>query len=39
MFGGIIKNTGVIKHIQKNKKSMIVGIKSNISVNNKMIGS
>ena len=39
MFGGIIKNTGVIKHIQKNKKRMIVGNKSNISVNNKMIGS
>ena len=39
MFGGIIKNIGVIKYIQKNKKSMILGIKSNISVNNKMIGS
>ena len=39
MFGGIIKNTGVIKYIQKNKKSMILSIKSNISVNNKMIGS
>ena len=39
MFGGIIKNTGIIKYIKKNKKSMIVGIKSDISVNNKMIGS
>ena len=39
MFGGIIKNTGVIKYIKKNKKSMILGIKSDISVNNKMIGS
>tara|TARA_B100000902_G_scaffold369107_1_gene393009 strand:- start:941 stop:1525 length:585 start_codon:yes stop_codon:yes gene_type:complete len=39
MFGGIIKNIGVVKHVKKNKKSMILGIKSDISVNNKMIGS
>ncbi len=39
MFGGIIKDTGIIKYIHKNKKSMIVGIKSDISVSNKMIGS
>ncbi len=39
MFGGIIKNTGIIKYFHKNKKSMTLGIKSNIAVNNKMIGS
>lgn len=39
MFGGIIKNTGIIKYFYKNKKSMTLGIKSNIAVNNKMIGS
>ena len=39
MFGGIIRNTGLVKYIHKNKKSMILGIKSNIAVNNKMIGS
>ena len=39
MFGGIIKNTGIIKYFHKNKKSMTLGIESNIAVNNKMIGS
>ena len=39
MFGGIIKNTGIIKYFHKNKKSMTLGIEYNIAVNNKMIGS
>ena len=39
MFGGIIKDIGTVKYIKKNKKSFILGVVSNINVNNKMIGS
>ena len=39
MFNGIIKNTGVIKNINKNKKSMLISVKSNLRVGKKMLGS
>ena len=39
MFNGIIRNTGVIKNIKKNKKSMILDVQSNIKLNNRMLGS
>ena len=39
MFGGIIKNTGIVQYIRKNNSSMLLGIKSNILVNKNMIGS
>ena len=39
MFNGIIRNTGVIKHIKKSSKSMIIGVQTNIKTNNKMLGS
>ena len=39
MFNGIIKNTGIVKHIKKNKNSLILGIKSKLNINKKNIGS
>lgn len=39
MFGGIIKDTGKVEFIHKSKNSILLGIKSNIIVNNKMLGS
>ena len=39
MFNGIIRNTGIIKYIKKNKNSLTLGISSNLSVNKKDIGS
>lgn len=39
MFNGLIKYTGTIKYIQNKNKSMILGIKSNISMKNIKIGS
>ena len=39
MFNGIIKNTGVVKSIKKNKKSMILSVKTNLKVNKNALGS
>ena len=39
MFNGIIKNTGIIKKIIKQKKSLTILVYSNIKVGKKMIGS
>ena len=39
MFNGIIYNTGVIKYIFRNKKSLLIGIKSNINFKQYEIGS
>jgi len=39
MFNGIIFHTGVIKSIKKEKKSLLISIKSNLKVVNKDIGS
>ena len=39
MFNGIIFNTGVVKSIVENKKSIIIGIQSNLKFSNKEIGS
>ena len=39
MFNGIIYNTGIIKNILKNKKSLLIGIKSNLNFNLNEIGS
>ena len=39
MFNGIIRNIGVIKSIKSENQSMILGIHSNMKVNNMMIGS
>mgnify|MGYP000017338214 FL=1 len=39
MFNGIIFHTGVIKSITKEKKSLLISIKSNLKVVNKDIGS
>ena len=39
MFNGIIYNTGKIKSIVKNKKSLFIGIQSNLKFNHKEIGS
>ena len=39
MFNGIIKNTGVIKNIKKNPKSMILSIQTNLKVGKSSIGS
>ena len=38
MFNGIIKNTGTIKHIKKNKKSLLLSIYSNLKLENKSLG-
>tara|TARA_Y100000992_G_C21160243_1_gene440679 strand:+ start:176 stop:760 length:585 start_codon:yes stop_codon:yes gene_type:complete len=39
MFNGIIKNTGIIKTIKKNQKSMIISVKTNLKVNKNALGS
>ena len=39
MFNGIIYNIGIIKSIKKNRKSIYIGIKSNIKFNKKDLGS
>ena len=39
MFNGIIRNTGVIKNIKKNPKSMILSIQTNLKVGKSSIGS
>ena len=38
MFNGIIKNTGIIKNIKKNKKSMILSIHSNLNLKKSSLG-
>ena len=38
MFNGIIKNTGTIKNIKKNKKSMMLSIYSNLKLNKNSLG-
>ena len=39
MFNGIILNTGTIKTIKNNKKSILIGIRSNLKFKKKDIGS
>ena len=39
MFNGIIKNTGIIKTIKKNQKSMIISVKTNLKENKNALGS
>ncbi len=39
MFNGIIYNTGKIKKISKTKNSMVIGVSSNLKLNQKDIGS
>ena len=39
MFNGIIYSTGTIKNILKNKKSLLIGIKSNLKFKQNEIGS
>ncbi len=39
MFNGIIKNTGIIKYIKKNSKSMNLTIKSNLNIKKNMLGT
>ena len=39
MFNGIIYNTGLVSHINKNKKSIYVGIRTKIGFQKKDIGS
>ena len=39
MFNGIVKNTGLIKKINRNKRSMIISVQSNLKVNKIAIGS
>ncbi len=39
MFNGIIKYTGSVKSIKKNKSSLVLGIYSKIPITKKMIGS
>ena len=39
MFSGIIKKTGIVKKIIFNKKEMRIGIKSNLKLSNKDLGS
>jgi len=39
MFNGIIYNTGKIKNIERTKKSIYVGIRSNLKINSKDLGS
>ena len=39
MFNGIIYRTGTIKNILKNKKSLLIGIKSNLNFKQNEIGS
>ena len=39
MFNGIIKNTGIIKKIHKNQKSMIISVFTNLKVDKNSLGS
>ena len=39
MFNGIIYNKGTIKNIQKNSKSILIGIKSNLKIKKEELGS
>ena len=39
MFNGIIRNTGIIKNIKKNKKSMILSVQTNLKVGKNSLGS
>tara|TARA_E500000178_G_C16950197_1_gene720855 strand:- start:851 stop:1435 length:585 start_codon:yes stop_codon:yes gene_type:complete len=39
MFNGIIRNTGIIKLIKRNKKSMLISVKSNLKISKNMLGS
>ena len=39
MFNGIIFNKGTIKSIKKNKKSILIGVESNLKVKKKDLGS
>ena len=39
MFNGIINRTGIIKKVFKNKKSLLIGIKSNLNFKQNEIGS
>ena len=39
MFNGIIYNTGLIKIIKQNKNSKLIGVKTNLKLKNKDIGS
>ena len=39
MFNGIIYSTGIIKKIFRNKKSLLIGIKSNLNLKQNEIGS
>ena len=39
MFNGIIFSTGVVKSIKKQKKSFLIGIKSNLKVDQKDLGA
>ena len=38
MFNGIIRNTGVIKNIERYSNSMIISIKTNLKVKKNMMG-
>ena len=37
MFNGIIRNTGVIKNIERYSNSMIISVKTNLKVNKNKI--
>ena len=39
MFNGIIRNTGIIRLIKRNKKSMLISVKSNLKISKNMLGS
>ncbi len=39
MFNGIIRNTGIVKKIQKNSRSMNITIFSNLKIEKKMLGA
>ncbi len=39
MFNGIIKKTGIVKYLKKNKQSYIIGIQSDIKLHKSNIGS
>ena len=39
MFNGIIFNKGIIKSIKKNKKSILIGVESNLKVKKNEVGS
>ena len=39
MFNGIIKNTGIVKYIKKNIKSMNITVYTDLKIGNNMVGS